>query len=264
MLVHNDGRVEPFWELLRNCINIKEEHLTIIYGAIAFIALSIKIPILLKIRFGIIATLLYLLSLFLLHEYTQIRIALSLAAAYVILNRISHSESALSFFIYLIPSLFHYSLAPLVLLPFLSHARFTFFVGIIILCILSQGAQLELLLEIVKPKFGDDSQFYILNILSSYFFIIHAIFFFYLRSYLPKNIVRFHNAAIIFILISIPFGLLQFGTAYFRFQEVSASLMLPVIFAGIASKRGLEAASWYVVAGGYYVMLSAKIIRDFT
>lgn len=263
LFVDKIGLLEPFWLTIRELINFDSGNLPILYGFVAFIALLLKVPILLKTKMATIAIPIYLFTFYFLHEYTQIRVALALGISYFILNISTLNYRKFIPVIYAIPSLFHYSLILLVFTPFLNRIQHISMMLATMLCYLVLfNDHYTLVLEQLQPKFGDNIPFNFFNILSTYFFLVHIIYLAYLRKSQTVSSRNYHNAAIIYAIAAIPFGVYQYGTAYFRLQEISASLFLPALFESIAHKRSVKKMFWIVFFGGYYLALSYKIFRD--
>lgn len=268
IFIYKDGSVEPFWHFLRKIINFDTDLLLFLYGMVSLASLLIKLPILIQTKMARIAIPIYLCAFFILHEYTQIRVALALAFAYLLLSISFHNYSTLKLtFIYAIPSLFHYSLMLLVIMPLLLRIKYIIVLfGLILIGFIFIGDYFKFYLDnfllLATPKFGDSSPFNVLNMLSTYFMLIHFFYYVYFRKSQSIVIRRFHNASLIYLLCSIPFGVYQFGTAYFRFQEISASLLVPAIFYSLSSKKSMVKWSFVLFFSGYYLALSYKIFRD--
>jgi hypothetical protein len=266
IFVERTGSVEPFWDFIRSIFTITYKLLPVFYGLVALIALLLKFSVMIKYRMGGLAIIFYFISFYFLHDYTQIRVSLALGVTFIILNRVLSYNLLVSLLLYSIPAFIHFSLAPIVLLPLITRFNkrilFFFLIGIFASYFLFMQGQHKVLFDLVVPKLGDDSSFNILNILSFYLFAVHIVFYFMFRKFIPKDLNNFHKVSMIFIAISLPFGFLQYGTAYFRFQELSASILLPVLFSSCVYEKIKYTLIRIIFFGGYYVMLSIKIFRD--
>lgn len=260
IFVDQEFDVELFWDFIRSNFSLSDQSVLTLYSLVAFIALTIKLSVLNRAGMAAVSIPLYLSTFYFLHEYIQIRVAMGLAIVYLVLLR-RQTWPLSSVLLYATPALFHYSLAPLAVIPLLDRRTLLAFSAVPIGFLLYKGIQNEFLSEFATRKIGDNSAFYIFNILSAYFFAVQIHFFVVLRRFQVDPWKRFHSASMTFALLAIPFGFLQFGTAFFRFQEISASLLLPAVF-GVLSRNNRKRWIYAVFFSGYYILLAIKIYRD--
>lgn len=262
LLVYKVGSIEPFWEWIRNNFYINESDIFTFYAIVAFFSLLLKVPILLKAEKLLLIIPIYSVTFFILHEYIQIRIALGLGVAYVVLFNTSAKKFFPSIALYALPTLFHYSLFPICFIPFLKRKYTLLLFSLFVIAYIYAAEEFIGYFNYAESKFGDSSPFDVFNPLSTYFFIIHSVFAFRFAKLIPCKFINFYKASVVFGLICLPFGFLQYGTAFFRFQEISVSLLLPVLYATLSNLPSITKFNWQSFFGLYYILLSIKIFRD--
>lgn len=131
LLSNNTLKIEPTWAFIRYVLH---NHIIFIFLLVTFISLYLKYQFFDLINNGIELLLLYLATYYLLHEYTQIRVALAIGIYLKGIKYITQRKFCKYLFFYLLAGITHYSL--IILFPLYFFYSFRLKIIVIIPCII--------------------------------------------------------------------------------------------------------------------------------